>query len=271
MAQLAWQRKRQAVARWAWAGLASGALVGIVAFAPATWLAAAVARATNERLLLADARGTVWNGSAIAVLTGGPDSRSAAALPERLNWSIALRTSGLALSLNQSCCMSAPLVLQLRPGLGRLSVSLLPGAGSLGEWPAAWLTGLGAPWNTLQLGGTLRLASPGIGLHLGDGGWRLEGQATLELNNASSRVSTLDRLGSYSLVVDGKGANTANLLLRTLDGSLLVNGTGGWTDGRLRFRGEARAAPGFESALDNLLNILGRRQGALSVISIGSP
>jgi general secretion pathway protein N len=167
--------------------------------------------------------------------------------------------------------MSAPLVLQLRPGLGRLSVSLLPGAGSLGEWPAAWLTGLGAPWNTLQLGGTLRLASPGIGLHLGDGGWRLEGQATLELNNASSRVSTLDRLGSYSLVVDGKGANTANLLLRTLDGSLLVNGTGGWTDGRLRFRGEARAAPGFESALDNLLNILGRRQGALSVISIGSP
>jgi general secretion pathway protein N len=37
----------------------------------------------------------------------------------------------------------------------------------------------------------------------------------------------------------------------------------------LRFRGEATAAEGDEGALDNLLNIIGRRQGARSVISIG--
>jgi general secretion pathway protein N len=37
----------------------------------------------------------------------------------------------------------------------------------------------------------------------------------------------------------------------------------------VRFRGEAVAAPGDEPALNNLLNIIGRRNGARSVISIG--
>jgi general secretion pathway protein N len=37
----------------------------------------------------------------------------------------------------------------------------------------------------------------------------------------------------------------------------------------MRFRGEARAAEGQEAALANLLNIIGRRQGATSLISIG--
>ena len=39
--------------------------------------------------------------------------------------------------------------------------------------------------------------------------------------------------------------------------------------GHGRFRGEATAEPGSESALNNLLNIIGKRQGASSVISIG--
>ena len=69
-----------------------GAVVGALAawslFAPAAWLASRWSRATDQRLLLADARGTVWNGSAQPVLTGGPGSRDAAALPGRLHWQI---------------------------------------------------------------------------------------------------------------------------------------------------------------------------------------
>jgi general secretion pathway protein N len=37
----------------------------------------------------------------------------------------------------------------------------------------------------------------------------------------------------------------------------------------MRFRGEARASANEEAALSNLLNIIGRRDGARSVISIG--
>jgi len=38
---------------------------------------------------------------------------------------------------------------------------------------------------------------------------------------------------------------------------------------RLRFTGEASAAEGQEASFDNLLNILGRRQGARSLLSLG--
>jgi general secretion pathway protein N len=37
----------------------------------------------------------------------------------------------------------------------------------------------------------------------------------------------------------------------------------------LRFTGEASAEEGSESALTNLLNIIGRRQGGKSLLSLG--
>ena len=271
LAQAAWERTRGAVARWSWAGLFCGGAVAMAAFAPAAWLAEAVATRTDQRLLLSDARGTVWNGSAVPVLTGGTESRSATLLPGRTSWTLGVRGLGLELRIRQPCCINSELVLHLRPGLGRMAIQLQPSSGSLGEWPAAWLAGLGAPWNTLQLGGTLRLASPGLNLDMAEGRWRVAGQADMDLDNIGSRLSTLDRLGSYRVHFEGSGASGQGptITLSTLDGALLLSGTGQWTGAQLRFRGEARAAPGFESALDNLLNILGRRQGALSLISIG--
>ena len=79
-AELAWDKSRSASLRWAVAGLVIGTLLAFIAFAPAVWLARAIASATDERLLLADARGTVWSGSAVPVLTGGAGSRDASAL-----------------------------------------------------------------------------------------------------------------------------------------------------------------------------------------------
>lgn len=269
LAQVAWERTRKAVARWGWAGALFGTLAGLLVFAPAAWIADAVSARTHQRLLLTDARGTVWNGSAVPVLTGGPDSRSATMLPGRTSWTLALRGLALELRLRQSCCIADALVFQLRPGLGGLQVQLVPGNGVLGEWPAGWLAGLGAPWNTLQLGGTLQLSSPGMALDVAAGRWRFAGQADLDFSDISSQLSTLERLGSYRLHVDGADGAGPAIALSTLEGSLLLSGQGQWTGGQLRFRGEARAAPGFEGALDNLLNILGRRQGALSLISIG--
>jgi general secretion pathway protein N len=269
LAQAAWERTRKAVARWAWAGLLCGGLAALVVFAPATWLANAVATGTNQRLLLSDARGTVWNGSALPVLTGGPDSRSATMLPGRSFWTFGVRGLALELRVRQPCCINDQVVLLLRPGLNRLSVQLLPGSGQLGEWPAAWLTGLGAPWNTLRLGGTLRLSSGGLDLEMAAGRWTVIGQAELELNNIASPLTTLDRLGSYRVHLDGASGRPPVFTLSTLDGALLLNGSGQWTGSQVRFRGEARAAPGVEGELDNLLNFFGRRQGALSLISIG--
>lgn len=272
LAELAWQRTRGATGRWAVVGAIVGALAALALYAPAAWLASALASATGDRLLLTDARGSLWNGSALPVLTGGPGSRDASALPGRLEWKLVLRGLAVELRARQACCLRGEARALIRPGFGRLSVQLLPAeSNTVGQWPASWLAGLGTPWNTLQLGGTLRLTSPGLTVEWVQGRTRFTGQAALDVAAASSRVATLDTLGSYRLTVRGNAASgdAASVSLITVDGALRLSGQGEWTANGLRFRGEAQAAEGSETALNNLLNIIGRRQGARSVISIG--
>jgi general secretion pathway protein N len=269
-AEMAWGRSRSAALRWGIGGAVVGTIVGLIVFAPAAWLARAVASATGERLLLADARGTIWSGSAVPVLTGGPGSRDASALPGRMEWTLGPKGLGVELRARQACCLNDTVALQIKPGLGRMQVVVVPSAGGwIGQWPSAWLSGLGTPFNTMQLGGSLRLSSPGIAFESVQGRWLARGRADVEVLNASSRLSTLDTLGSYRLSINGDASGTAQLTLSTLEGALQLTGSGTTGASGVRFRGEARAAPGDETALSNLLNIIGRRDGARSVISIG--
>lgn len=262
---------------WAAIGVLIGALAALLLFAPAAWLAGGLGQATGGRLLIADARGTVWRGSGVIVLTGGADSRDASALPGRLGWRLSPSFAGgpaLRFDAEQACCLNGTMTLLLRPGFGRWVLELMPAPGWIGQWPGAWLGGLGTPWNTLQLGGQLRLQSRGLSAETVQGRLRLAGGAELELQGLSSRLSTLPTLGSYRLQISADpagGQGGAQLTLSTLEGALQLSGNGQWaTGGGLRLRGEARAAtPGDEAALGNLLNIIGRRQGARSVISIG--
>lgn len=261
---------RRGAGWWAVGGAVAGLGLATLAFAPAAWLARAVDSASGGRILLAEADGTLWSGSALPVLTGGPGSKDAAVLPSRLGWSLRPFWGGLRLSLNQECCIAPGLQVELRPGLKQWRVAVLPPAETVGQWPAGWLEGLGAPWNTLKPGGQLRIATRQLELVSGAAGWQMSGQADLELLRASSRLSTLDPLGTYRVRLSGQPAGATQLNLSTLDGALLLNGNGQLGQkGGLRFRGDARAAPGAEAALNNLLNIIGRRQGAQSVISIG--
>jgi len=274
LAEQSWEVERGAAMRGAVAGVVVGLLVGLVLFAPAAWLAKAVASATNQRLVFADARGTIWNGSAVPILTGGADSRDASYLPGRLEWTLSPRLYGVELAARQECCINGTLRLQIRPGFGRIKATYAPPAGSgtvLGAWPSAWLGGLGTPWNTLQLGGTARIASPGFSIEQVEGRWRLDGKLDLELEAVSSRLTTLDTLGSYRVTLTGGASqNSATMLsLTTTDGPLQLIGSGTWGPAGVKFRGEARSAAVDEAALSNLLNIIGRRDGARSIISIG--
>jgi len=96
----------------------------------------------------------------------------------------------------------------------------------------------------------------------------LDEKLKLRLDGGDPQPTTLGRLGSYRLRLDAAGGTPA-FTLSTLDGALQLDGSGQWSGSQLRFRGQARAAPGAEGELDNLLNFFGRRQGALSLISIG--
>ncbi len=249
---------------WALVGAVVGVVPAVVAFAPAHWLADSVATATGGQVQLLQARGTVWTGSAQLVLTGGTASQDSAALPGRVDWRIRPGWGGVHAQLNASCCTPTPLRVQASVGWSGTQLTVIDGE-SL--WPASVLTGLGTPWNTLQPQGQLALQTRGFTMRWSAGRMSLAGQVQLDARAMSSRLSTLRPMGSYRLAVQGGEAPT--LTLSTLDGHLQLNGSGQWVGNRLRFTGEATAAPEREAALSNLLNIIGRRNGARSIITVG--
>lgn len=249
---------------WAWGGVLVGMLVATVVFAPARWLAGVVNQRSEGRVMLEDARGTVWDGSAVLSLTGGAGSLDAATLPSRLGWQLQPTWTGMQLRLMASCCLAQTWAWQLRPQWGgaKLSLSDTPSV-----WPAQLLGGLGTPFNTLALQGQLALNPTGFTLAWSAGRLLVGGQFGLEAQALSSRLSTLRPMGSYRLALAG-GA-TPGLQLDTLSGPLQLSGRGQWVGGKLQFNGEATSASEHQSALSNLLNIIGRRDGARSVITLG--
>ena len=119
---------------WAWAvgGAVAGLLCALVLFAPARWLAGAVAGATRGQVLLADPRGTVWDGSARLVLTGGQGSVDAAALPGRVAWRVRPAWGGAAARVEAECCTAQALGLRAQ---WRLALDW-----SMPSWSASWPT-----------------------------------------------------------------------------------------------------------------------------------
>ena len=263
--------RRAPAAPWRVAMVATllGGLLSLVLFAPARALSWALGTATGGRLELNQPQGTLWQGQAHLLLTGGPGSRDRAALPDGVRWQLRPAWAGgpvLRLNLQLPCCAPGGLQATLRPLVGGVDLALSP---QQSRWPTALLAGLGTPWNTLQLGGSVRLTSPGLTLESVQGRWRVQGRADVELVNLSSRLSTLDSLGSYRLTLAAPAGQDPQLELATLAGALQLSGTGQWVGGRLRFSGEAQASEAHEAALSNLLNIVGRRSGHRSLIAIG--
>ncbi len=246
------------------AGALLGLTLALLLNAPARWLAAAVQQGLKGRVLLDDARGTVWNGTARLTLTGGAGSIDAATLPGRLSWRLRPSWAGLAAQLNADCCMQQAWNLSLSPRWGGASLAL---ADSQSQWPAQWLTGLGTPWNTVQPEGQLSLSTHGLTAEWTAGRFLLQGNAQLDALHLSSRLSTLKPMGSYRVLLQSGAA--PSLSLSTVEGALQLSGTGQWVGGRLRFEGVASAAPERLDALSNLLNIIGRRDGARAIIKVG--
>ncbi len=255
-----------AESRWAVAGAALGLVAGAVVFAPAVWLAGAIDRISRGQVQLVEARGTVWTGDARLVLSGGAASRDARVLPGRVSWTLRPGLPTWRLVLAAECCTMQPQVVDLAL-LGATRRMVIADAQS--QWPAEILAGLGAPWNTVQPRGQLRLTTQGLSLEWSAGRVQVHGAATLDVLELSSSLSTLRPVGSYRLRLLGHGlAGPPQLLLETLEGSLTLSGQGQWNGARWNFRGQASAAPELELVLGNLLNIVGRRQGGRSEIAI---
>jgi len=248
---------------WLFAGLASVAATALI-FLPATWMSAALEAQTGGRLTLGDAQGTLWRGSAfIGAAPSGKDPVTPL-LPGRFAWRL------------------SPMVL-----LGRVDADLEnPSAlsqpiritGSWHEWqispssvllPAERLASLGAPLNTVQPSGQMRLTWNPLQLARRDRTVDITGSMNLEMNDIASRLSPIKPLGAYNLALDWRGQQ-AQVTLTTIKGPMLLNGRGALTNGRLQFSGKAEAESGQEERLANLLNLLGqrRREGGKDVIAL---
>lgn len=252
---------------WGWAlvGAALGLLLVLALTAPARWLTEGVNRASAGAVQLTDPAGSLWSGSARLVLTGGAGSQDITALPGRLNWQLRPSWRGIYLSITADCCTpSGPTILEITPLWGGARVAVADGQS---QWPAAMLTGLGTPWNTVQPQGELAVTTNSLQLESVSGRLAVEGSAEITLRHLSSRLSTVQPLGSYQVNV--QGGDAISMRLSTLEGALRLSGSGQWVGARLRFQGEATAAPGLEAQLANLLNIIGRRQGERATISVG--
>ena len=254
--------------RYAVWGTLLGMGLAMVVWAPARWLAWGVHQASQGQVQWLNPRGTVWQGSAQWVLSGGAGSRDPQTLPGRLHWTLTPTWNGARWGWQADCCMAQAASVQVSLGWNRLQMQVGDHAS---VWPAALLTGLGAPWNTLQANGQLQLNTRSVRLHWAQGRMQMQGHLELNLHNLSSRLSPVKPMGSYRIQLSGtpEGTATPSLQLSSQQGPLLLSGDGQWVGARLRFQGEARAQEGHAPELNNLLNILGRRQGTRSLISLG--
>ncbi len=248
---------------WLLAGAVSIALTMLMFF-PASWLASMVEEQTAGRLTLGDAHGTLWRGSAFI---GGAASGSdpvTPLLPGRFSW----RLSPLVMLGDVDAELENPEALS-RP----ITVT-----GNWHEWkvspaaillPAERLAALGAPLNTIQPSGEMRLSWEPLQLTLQNKTIAMVGAMNLEMNDIGSRLSQVKPLGSYDVALDWHGSR-ADVKLTTVSGPMLLNGTGMFADGRMQFSGTAEAEAGQEQRLANFLNLLGqrRRVGDKDVIAL---
>lgn len=248
---------------WLLAGVVSVALT-MLAFLPASWMAPIVEQQSGGRITLGDPQGSLWNGSAFVGGAAGPRDPVTPLLPGRFAWQLSpmVLLGQVQAEVTNPAALSQPV--RITGSWKRWQISAA--AVSL---PAERLAALGAPLNTIQPSGQMRLSWNPLQLTRTGQAVEIVGSMTLELMNVASRLSPVKPLGAYRVVLDWRGQQ-AQMKLSTDKGPMLLRGEGTVANGRLQFSGRAEAEAGQEERLANLLNLLGQRrhEGGKDVIAL---
>jgi general secretion pathway protein N len=245
-------------------------VVATVVFnAPANWLAVYVARETRDAVLLADAQGTVWTGSAVVAVGAADGSQGGQpaerlALPGRVTWTLEwTRLLAPVLHLTHDGVLLQPLAVRYVGGAPTLDA----GAAIV---PASLLRLAGAPLNTLSPDGRCELRWNGLridpqGLPVGEG--------TLRIGGFALAISPVRPLGDY-LVTWASGASGLVWQIATERGPLALEGNGRFGGARSQVRIVVRAASDTPAAvvarLGPLLDLIGRRGPNEAIIQSGA-
>jgi general secretion pathway protein N len=223
-------------------------LIFLAALVPASFVAERVAAATQGRVALANAGGTLWRGSARIRLTAAGGWLDLDALEWRfdparlLAGRIAFDVKATAQGLDaQGQVARAFSGWELRDAALRASITSL-----------ATLAPLAARWRPEG-----RIVATVPLWHWNDRAAR--GEATIEWREAALSLSEVKPIGSYRIVATADGAG-AQLAVTTIEGPLQVSGKASAAPAQITFSGEARAEGPTAKALEPLLDLMGPRR-----------
>lgn len=214
--------------------------------APATLLGAWIGDRTHNVVRLAGAHGTIWRGSAVPVFYAyGARPVSLG----RISWKISLFPLVHGIIELQVNSLS-PQADTAEIDIGAKKIELRHTALEL---PAALLEEIHPLLKAVRPQGNLQFSSD----HLVVAGRTVQGTAAVKWLSAGSSFSAINPFGSYLVALDGMGSKIA-IRLTTIAGPLLLDGHGNWSfDRGLAFQARAKAAPGSQEALAELLHHLG--------------
>lgn len=238
---------------WRYAGLGLALyVVFLAATAPASLMAWALARATNNALVLQATSGTLWNGNG-ELSYARP--HAAGINFGRGEWQlnplwVVLGSIGVNLDFKHPDVM---LKAQGRLGFRKVNVRDVDI-----RLRAALVPVLFAPATIAGPSGDIRITAREFSVSR-EGS---RGQAVALWTAAGTTVSSVNPLGDYRVVASGR-RKTVSLALTTDGGELVISGQGSWSmqTRRLQIRGTATPTANSKTALNPLLRLLGRDQG----------
>lgn len=230
-------------------GLGVAYALALVATAPATLIDARLQRASDGRLRLAEAQGTVWSGAGQLEIR---DARGRNGVAKPLTWHLRpgdlLRARlGYEIGLDPGSRPFPVTVFASRIELADADIGL----------PAATLGYLVPRLAPLGLSGEVNVQVQRLSI-----GPRLtRGSATLQWRNAGSALSPVSPLGEYELRLAGDGP-AVHVTLATLQGPLQLDGQGSWGNGRKSvFLATARMPPQLQPRLAPFLRLIAVERG----------
>jgi general secretion pathway protein N len=237
-----------------------GLLFLTIAYLPIRWLSPMIAKQTACKVVLSQAYGSIWHGSASIGFSEpqiGQENRclSPYATTERFSWEGNCHLQDVACHFTVlHHHLKRPLEITFEPKhiLFQENEALLPGN---------LLEGLGSPWNSLHPRGNLKLQWNNLDLKEVP-----NGLLELQFLEMTSPISPVKPLGSFALKL--QLAQEIKLDLITLNGPLILNGKGRMENGVFSFQGEASALPESLDALIGLLSMIGNRDGAIFRLKI---
>jgi general secretion pathway protein N len=199
-------------------GFAAAWIAPLIVLAPATLIDARLERASDGRLRLAGAEGTLWSGSGWIEIR---DAHGRAGVARRLAWRVLPESL-----LRGRLVAEVELDQAAKPFPVTISLSRIEIADAGINLPAAAL-GLGMPkLAPFRLTGDVRVNVPHLSLERG----RIDGDATLQWRAAGSALTPISPFGDYEVHFKAVGA-AVHAALRTLEGPLQLEGKGTWSNG----------------------------------------